>query len=682
MSRVRPQVGPTISLFPFLAVLLCTMGSLLVLLVLFSSSADQADAAAAAAAAREQEEELALAHDELAWRIQQLAGVKARTLADLARARMQLAGIEEDSRGLADDFEALDRQAVALEGESTDDERTSLADLEQRLAAAQQALDKTREAAADRPPAYAVVPYDGDSGTHRRPLYIECCIDGVFLQPEGIRLGPADFEGPPGPGNPLASGLRAAREYLARQPGETGDPAVQPYPLLLVRPSGVMAYYAAREALQSWGSDFGYQFIDEDWTLTFPPADSALAEAEMRAVEEARRRLEWLAQVRPPKRAKPAVQYRAATTRGGVVSTGGPSVLGDQSRWDWTEEQAAAAGAGRGFRAGGPENGRGDGQGDAVLGRGQGSGDHGPDARWTVAGGQAGSGDRFLGPSKFYDGSAGGGGSGATGDGGGEAGGVENGPGDDGVPGATGQAGEAGGRSRWGTESSTGDAAGELAAGGSEGGADAGPGGPSGAGTAWAGAEGMAGGGGAGSGSATSRASQAAAAGGGGSGPSLPGLSQSATASLGGPAAMADCSDGSCSLAGRRGSNWASLASQDRPVPLTRPIRLECAADEFRFLDAEGRVTSRVPIGTRTAAAVDPLVREVHATVGDWGMAGDRMYWRPELVLSATPDGGSRRADLEALLADSGLDTRRAEGPDPVRPLPPVHRTGALPPRP
>jgi len=679
MSRFRPQVGPSISLFPFLAVLLCTMGSLLVLLVLFSSSADQADAAAAAAAVREQEDELALARDEIAWRIEQLAGVKAHTLADLARARMQLAGIEEDSRGLSDEFEALDRQAEALETGATE-EAAPLVELERRLAAAREALDKAREAAADRPPAYAVVPYDGDSGTHRRPIYIECCIDGVFLQPEGIRLGPADFEGPPGPGNPLASGLRAAREYLAQRPGETGDPGVQPYPLLLVRPSGVMAYYAAREALQSWGSDFGYQFIDEDWTLTFPPADPALAEAEARAVEEARRRLEWLAQVRPPKRAKPAVQYRAATTRGGVVSTGGPSVLGDQSRWDWTEEQAAAAGAGRGFRAGGPEQG----QGDAVLGGGQGAGEQGPDARWTAAGGQAGGGDRYLGPSKFYDGSADGGGSGQAGNGGGPAGGEQPGAGNDGGPGATGQAGEAGGRSRWGTEGGTGAAAGELAAGGTGGGADGGPGGPSGDGTGWEGAGSMAGGAGGGSGSATSQARQGGATGGGGggSGPSLPGLSQSGNASLGGPAAMAECSDGSCSLAGRRGSNWASLASQDRPVPLTRPIRLECAADEFRILDGDGRVTARVPIGTYTAAAVDPLVREVHATVAGWGMAGDRLYWRPELVLSATPDGAGRRADLETLLADSGLDTRRAEGPDPVRPLPPVHRTGALPPRP
>jgi hypothetical protein len=275
---------------------------------------------------------------------------------------MQLAGTEENARQLADELDALARVVEALESEAAQADDRTILELERKLAEARKAYDEAKEKLAEKPPAYAVVPYEGANGTHRRPLYIECCIDGVFLQPEGIRFGPTDFEGPPGPGNPLASALRAAREHIAKNPGESGDPNVQPYPLLIVRPSGVMAYYAARESIQSWGSEFGYQFVDEDWTLTYPPKDTALADAEMRAVEEARRRLEWLAQVRPPKRTKPATQYRAATTRGGVVSNSGPSVLGDQSRYDWTEEQAGdnpGGPPGRGFR--GSDDGAGDG---------------------------------------------------------------------------------------------------------------------------------------------------------------------------------------------------------------------------------------------------------------------------------------------------------------------------------
>jgi len=681
MSRRHAQTGPSISLFPFLAVLLCTMGSLLVLLVLFSRSAQEADSAAEQEAIRQRQEELALARDELAWRLEQLQGVRERTAEDLARARMQLAGIEDSARELIDEFHDLEQTAAALADEAgaaaepADDEE-SVESLERTLAEAREALESAREEAATRPPAYAVVPYAGDKGTHRRPLYIECCIDGVFLQPEGIRLRPSDFEGPPGPGNPLASGLRAAREYLADRPGESGDPTAQPYPLLLVRPSGVMAYYAARESLQSWGSDFGYQFIDEDWTLTFPPADPVLAEAESRAIEDARRRLAWLAEVGRPQRSRPKVQYRASTTRGGVVSTGGPSVLGDQSRFDWTEEQAAAAAAGRGFRAG--TAGGGQGEGDAVLGngRGGGQGDSGLAAgrgNAEAAGAAGGAGDRYLGPSKFYDGSG-------SGRGGPGAGGSDGAAGDRWATAESGsQAGMAGGIDG-GSEPGGGSAAGGAADGSASGLAGVGAGDGDGDGPGAAGGDGGGTEGGdastGGSGGAAGTPGLAAAGGGGDFGPGMPGMEAGAAAA--GGAAASDCPSGGCSLAGRRGSNWASLATRDRSIPLTRPIRLECAADELRILGSGGRVATRIPVTGDTVEAVDPLVREVHATVAGWGMAGDRMYWKPELVLSATADGDGRRADLEQLLTDSGLDTRRAEQTDSVRRLPPVRRTGGL----
>ncbi len=663
MSRIRPSSGPSISLFPFLAVLLCTMGALLVLLVLFSRAAQQPavdDTAAKASTARA--DELAAAKDELAWRLEQLQSIRGRTAEDLARARLQLAGVEEDSRRIADELDTLERTAEALAAGSQPDaaDAAAVAKLEQSLADARATLDAERDDKAKKPAAFAVVPYVGSNGTHRRPLYIECCIDGVFLQPEGVRLGPADFEGPPGPGNPLASALRAAREHIASTPGETGAPQAQPYPLLLVRPSGVMAYYAARESIQSWGSEFGYQFIDEEWQLAYPPADPALAEVERRAVEESRRRLAWLQQVRPARPAKPPTQYRAATTRGGVVANGGPSVLGDQSRFDWTEEQASngSRGGGQGGGGfGGGGNGTGSdgsgGGGDVQPGRGfvangsgggsvgLGTGQPGVgNASGGGTGGGSGSGsadataplgDRYSGPSKFY----------ATAPA-------------DAAGGAAGAGGPAGAASAsgTGTESGQGDAGDAgLAAGGRAGAAGSG-----------------------GQGSAA-----AGATGGGGSGPSMPGLPQGS----GGMAAAAGSSGASASgsLAGRRGSNWASLATNDRPIPITRPIRLECSANEFRILaDGSNRVETRIPVGVHTVDSIDLLVQAVHARVNGWGIAGDRMYWRPELVLSETPDGRGRREDLERLLADSGLDTRRKGEPNLVRPLPPVRQAAAVAP--
>ena len=133
---------------------------------------------------------------------------------------------------------------------------------------------------------------------------------------------------------------------------------------------------------------------------------------------------------------------------------------------------------------------------------------------------------------------------------------------------------------------------------------------------------------------------------------------------------------GSGSLANSRGANWASLATNDRPVPLTRPIRVECGLNEFRILDDAGRrIQTRVPIDGDTASAIDPFVGALHTKVKNWGLAGDRMYWRPELVLSATSDGQSRRDDLERLLADSGIDVRPRDAKEErVEPLPPVQR--------
>jgi hypothetical protein len=688
MSRIRPSSGPSISLFPFLAVLLCTMGALLVLLVLFSRAAQQSpvdETAGKAAAARA--DELTAAKDELTWRLEQLQSIRSRTAEDLARARLQLAGVEEDARRITDELDGLERTAEALAAGATPDaaDAEAVAKLEQALTDARAALDAERDEQAKKPAAFAVVPYVGSNGTHRRPLYIECCIDGVFLQPEGVRLGPADFEGPPGPGNPLASALRAAREHIASKPGETGAPQMQPYPLLLVRPSGVMAYYAARESIQSWGSEFGYQFIDEEWQLAYPPADSALAEAERRAVEESRRRLAWLQQVRPTRPAKPPTQYRAATTRGGVVANGGPSVLGDQSRFDWTEEQAGGSrsggpgggGFGGGGNAGGSAggSGAGGGSGGGQPGRGfvaggSGEGSTGSGTDQTDSGGGFGGpgdgpapgaaatlGDRYSGPSKFYAAAPAGGAAGT----GGPAGSDDQETPADGMTAGAGPAAEGpGGRQADGASASGSATASDQRGSGGK---------PA---LAAAGRSGATAGGGEGS-------AAAGATGGGGSGPSLPGLPQGS----GGMATAAGSSGGAASgsLAGRRGSNWASLATHDRPIPITRPIRLECGANEFRILaDGSNRVETRIPVGTHTVDSVDLLVQAVHAKVNGWGIAGDRMYWRPELVLSETPDGRGRREDLERLLADSGLDIRRKGGQNLVRPLPPVRQAAAVAP--
>jgi hypothetical protein len=636
-------------LFPFLAVLLCTMGALLVVLVIFSrSSAEVASQAGEAATA-----ELEAARAALLARLEELERKKRHVSEQLSQARLRLAGIEEHARGLQDEMKSIQASLASLVGKKGEPVDAAYdAELATRLAKARESLELAKAEAGTKPPAYAVVPYEGASGTRRRPLYIECCGDGVFLQPEGIRLKPSDFEGPPGPGNPLASALRAAREHLASRPDASGTTEAQPYPLLLVRPSGVMAYYAARESIGSWGSDFGYQLVDEDWQLAFPPADPTLADVQTRAIDEARARLQWLAEVRPKRPAKPATKYRASTTRGGVVSTEGPSVLGDQSRFDWNDADADRAG--RGDPIGRPGGGS-----SGLIG---GTGGRG------VAGGSGGSGgsgfatgtapmDRSQSESLVVGGGSGGFGSGSGSDplGGAEgrlgrstgALGSSNGQvGPGGSPKGTGLQGGAGGDG--GESMSTGGGgttggAGGLAAAGSVAGRDSG----SSNGTASQSAGGDTGG-------SSSAAGSAGQAGGTSAGVSMPGMLQPQGGQQGGASGAA----ASVSLANTRGSNWASLASRDRPIPLSRPIQIECAADEFRIYDdANRRVVKRIPIDGATATAIDPLVKAIHDRVATWGIAGDRMFWKPQLFLSETPDGGFRRGDLERLMADSGIDT-------------------------
>ena len=685
MRRSRTRDGIAVSLFPFLAVLLCTMGALLVLLVLFGHSIGQQDESKALEQAMQMETELQGRVESLSWRLEQLKGMREKTNDELETLRLQLAGIEENSRSLSAELEDLQKvredllSKEAVAAITTED----LRELEAELASARECLDEARKEKDSNPPAYAVIPYEGSSGTHRRPLFIECCLDGVFLQPEGIRLNPEDFEGPPGPGNPLASGLRAAREYLARQSISADDPGLRPYPLLLVRPSGVMAYYAARDAIASWGSDFGYQLIEEDWRLAFPEKDLALRDIEMQAINEARERLQWLAQTRSAvRRNKPAKkQYRASSVRGGAVAVGGPSVLGDQSQWDWSKQQAQN-GVSRGARSLQGQTGNGT--------VGQQASSVGPVGRPLNAG-------EFSGGSQLGSGSS------TTGIGYGRGAATETGSltGDSRVAQQVGKdGGLQSGQSHFGNGSGSELASSDVGFSDGHGTSDGGRGNQSkgavngspsgteqGSSANQQGSGSSEGGTASGMSSSPSSQSQGLAAGGSGSsGGGTPstaagGMPMPIGVQVGADSASSQTANGTSgqqssaggSLAGVRGSDWASFATSQRYIPLTRPIQIECAADELRLFDDSGRrVVYRIPIMGPTDQSIDSLVLAIRRRVDSWGLAGDRLYWKPELVLTETEDGVGRRKDVQTLLVNSGIETRQKQNSDTVRPLPPA----------
>lgn len=407
-----------VSLFPFLAVLLCTMGALIVVLVVIARQAHLQVIAAAAPP----DDELAIKRADLEWRIAQLRESREATKKLLAEKQTELSHFEEHSRRLRTQLEELEaareRLSEIAAGDTRDQAKlkSELERLQYRVAGLRGELGKLVEKARQGQESYAIIPYHGPNETYRRPIYIECRATGVILQPAGLVLTEQDFVIDSGPSNPLASALRAAREYYLRNSlkgqGETGSA----YPLMIVRPDGVSAYYVAQKAIESWGSEFGYELIAQDWQIEYAPADPMLVLAMKQAISEGRMRQAYLASAAPGLFYNSRqVSFRGAP-HGGLA--GGGSALGGIRRahvGGGSGRPASVAGGTRRLPGGGSSS---SGAGDnpyldalAEEGSQNGSGSPGTGAGGGAPGGQQ------LGPSV-----AGPGGIGGIGIGGGNAG--------------------------------------------------------------------------------------------------------------------------------------------------------------------------------------------------------------------------------------------------------------------
>ena len=327
MTRVRARSDSnSVQLFPFLAVLLCMMGALILLLVVIARHARaqasiQGELVTPAAAADEKAR-----REELDWRREQLAAQRDRTQAELSERRLELGHFEEHARSLRAELDELERAQGQLDQLASTDENQKrelaarVAAINLQISETQAKLLRARQQLASQPTSYSIIPYLGPNSTDRPPLYIECRNDRVILQPEGVVLTAEDFEGPLGPSNPLASALRAAREHMARNRRTNAGEMGEPYPLLLVRPDGIMAYWMARAALESWGSDFGYELVDADWKLDFKAPDTELARTEETAVAEARVQQRELAMMMPRLQGQSVGRQYRASSQGGIVA--------------------------------------------------------------------------------------------------------------------------------------------------------------------------------------------------------------------------------------------------------------------------------------------------------------------------------------------------------------------------
>jgi len=286
----------------------------------------------------------------------------------------RLSHAEEHTRRLEHELARLsiasEQLKAAEANQSVDQEQAEreLARLQQLIADTEADIDELREQPQGKK-SYAIVPYKGANGTYRKPIYIECSAAGITLHPEGIQLTRRDFADPFWSGNPLAAAVRATRHHVNKQAALAGAPEPpDPYPMILVRPDGIQQYRMARAAITSWDADFGYEFIDQDWQLTFPEAaDPQLAQAQQHAIMLAREELERNIRAAPRK-------YRgfaAAGTRGsgtGRSSSGGgyaANGYGDGSNDDWGGDANGAEAAGDSQFAASQSGGSGAGSGGA-----------------------------------------------------------------------------------------------------------------------------------------------------------------------------------------------------------------------------------------------------------------------------------------------------------------------------
>ena len=302
------------SLFPFLAVLLCTMGALAVLLVAMAQvSRDKAERQAQVASKQPTQEELAQERylkQQLAKAEQvekQFSEEQEKLSKQLAAKQNQLRDVEDHLRRLQDEVKAL--QAEAMEIIKLDEMHVSdhsLAEQEiERLKALKQNLTKENQELAEEASKssrrYAIVPLrEGNNGTRRPAIYFECVEDGVILQPEGIKLTQQDFARPVHVSSPLAAAVRAVQQYYVDYPqARASDEQGAPYPLFVIRPGGVIAYYRASTVLKSIDADYGYQPVAAGWDIEYELPNPVLGKSVARAVELARLDRERLASSAP-----------------------------------------------------------------------------------------------------------------------------------------------------------------------------------------------------------------------------------------------------------------------------------------------------------------------------------------------------------------------------------------------
>ncbi|MGL4594624.1 MAG: hypothetical protein ACRCUY_07850 [Thermoguttaceae bacterium] len=323
-----------VTLFPFLAVLLCTMGALIMLLVVIARNVREQvgtpeipvvveETANGELTPKWTSEEAAKLlsqiksnHEEADWYAENYEKSKKEAEAKRAAANEKLAALESESQKIKEEIERLlklaEQFAAGARPESTEELKQILETKKKERLEAELELAELQKQTSEAAKSYSVVPFRGKDGSFRRPIYVECVQNRLIIQPEGIVLDSNDLLFAGKPDSPFDALLRVIRQYYV----ETNQVVrgVEPYPLLIVRPSGVDVYGAACHSIGSWMQEYGYELVDEDWKLQYTePSDELRDRLEKQLSASRTRMISYLAAIKSQQQVDEsgrAIQYR------------------------------------------------------------------------------------------------------------------------------------------------------------------------------------------------------------------------------------------------------------------------------------------------------------------------------------------------------------------------------------
>ncbi|MCH2201559.1 MAG: hypothetical protein MK102_06300 [Fuerstiella sp.] len=346
MARRRNE--KTISLFPFLAVLVCTMGALILLLLvttrrirqkqqathvemvvsdsvddaLVSDSASVSDSAATVMESMAACVELSFVRQQSSEYERNLEVRKrhystllervSRHTQDVADLHRDLEAEHQNNDRLLSDKTSLTRQLADLRNErlNLDDEltvvRQSIEESEVERSAAESLANAAKQLVDQRHSALRTlrdlsatwqdqvagprttatfIDFSNAAGTARMPIVVDVTGSEFLFPATQVRIQRSDMKGASPTQNPLLSGVLAVHRERS-----TESSVSRPYVLLLVRPSGTLEFYVAQRIFKESHIHFGYELLEENTVIAAAQPVRGEAEALRIAVQDSLQR--------------------------------------------------------------------------------------------------------------------------------------------------------------------------------------------------------------------------------------------------------------------------------------------------------------------------------------------------------------------------------------------------------